>query len=213
MGGAANDHGRILSGMSPTARTPRRHLSLSPPEAAVYVLRITLEEVEPPVWRRLQVAGSVTLEGLHTIIQKAMGWHDAHLHEFEVGDRRYGQPEPDEPRYKVEPEWKLSLRAAAPAEGARFRYVYDLGDGWRHEVLVEAIQTQAGPLKYPVCLAGERACPHEDSGGPPGYANLLDVLRDRAHPEHREMLAWAGRGFDPERFDLVAVNRKLRLLK
>jgi Plasmid pRiA4b ORF-3-like protein len=199
--------------MTPTGRTPKRPRSVSPREAAVYILRITLEEVEPPVWRRVQVAGSLTLERLHTVLQATMGWHDAHLHEFEVGGRRYGQPEPDEPHYKVEPEWKLTLRAAAPTEGARFRYVYDFGDGWNHEVLAEAIQTPAAPLKHPVCLAGERACPPEDCGGVPGYANLLDVLRDRTHPEHREMLAWTGRGFDPERFDLAAVNRKLRLLK
>jgi len=80
-------------------------------------------------------------------------------------------------------------------------------------VLVEAILTPAGPLKHPLCLAGERACPHEDSGGAPGYANLLDVLRDRRHPDHREMRGWVGHDFDPERFDLAAVNRKLRLLK
>jgi Plasmid pRiA4b ORF-3-like protein/Type I restriction enzyme R protein N terminus (HSDR_N) len=106
----------------------------------------------------------------------------------------------------------LTLRAAAPTEGAQFRYVYDLGDGWGHEVLVEAIQALATPLKYPVCLAGERACPPEGCGGTPGYANLLDVLRDRTHPEHKEMLRWVGRSFDPERFDLTAVNRKLRLI-
>jgi hypothetical protein len=199
--------------MSPIARTPKRHLSVVPHGDSLYVLRITLEEVEPPVWRRLQVSGSVTLERLHAIIQKTMGWHDVHLHEFRIDGKRYGQPEPDEPHYKVEPEWKLTLRAAAPTEGARFHYIYDFGDGWRHEVAVEGIKAPAAPLKHPVCLAGKRACPHEDSGGPPGYANLLKVLRDRTHPEHRDMLHWAGPGFDPERFDLPAINRKLRLLK
>lgn len=199
--------------MTPTARTPRRHLSVAPREDAVYILRIAIEEVEPPVWRRVQVPGSLSLERLHAVIQKTMGWRDVHLHEFEVGGRRYGQPEADEPHYKVAPEWKLTLRAAAPTEGARFRYVYDLGDGWGHEVLVEAIQALEAPLKYPVCLAGERACPPEDCGGTPGYANLLNVLRDRTHPEHGEWLAWAGRGFDPERFNLAAVNRKLKLLR
>jgi hypothetical protein len=189
--------------MTPTARTPRRHLVVAPRDDSVYVLKITLEEVEPPVWRRIQVPGSITLERLDMVIQKAMGWHNSHLHEFEVGGRRYGQPVQDEPEYKVEPEWKLTLRAA----------VYDLGDDWGHEVLVEAIQAPAAPLKHPVCISGERACPPEDCGGAPGYANLLDVLRDRSHPEHRDMLAWAGRGFDPERFDPAAVNRKLRLLK
>ncbi|HEV2055542.1 MAG TPA: plasmid pRiA4b ORF-3 family protein [Methylomirabilota bacterium] len=199
--------------MTPTARTPRRRLTVAPREDTLYVLRITLEEVEPPVWRRVQVPGSITLERLHTVIQKAMGWRDVHLHEFEVGGRRYGRPEPDEPHYKVEPEWKLTLRAAAPTEGVRFRYVYDLGDGWGHEALVEAIQAPTAPFKHSACLAGERACPPEDCGGVPGYANLLDVLHDRSHPEHRDMFAWAGRGFDPERFNLAAVNRKLKLLK
>jgi len=198
--------------MTPTGRTPKRRI-VAPREDAVYVVKITLEEVEPPVWRRVQVPGSITLERLDMVIQKAMGWHNSHLHEFEVGGRRYGQPVPDEPEYGVEPEWKLTLRGAAPSKGTRFRYVYDLGDGWGHEVRVEAIQTPAGPFKHPVCLAGERACPPEDCGGAPGYENLLEVLRDRSHPEHREMLRWAGRGFDPERFDLAAVNRKLRLLK
>jgi len=199
--------------MTPTARTPKRHLSIASREDPIYILRITLEAVEPPVWRRVQVPGSFTLERLDMVIQKAMGWRNVHLHEFEVDGRRYGQPVQDEPHYKVEPEWKLTLRAAAPTEGVRFRYLYDLGDGWGHEVLVEAIQVLAAPLKYPVCLAGERACPPEDCGGTPGYANLLDVLRDRTNPEHRDMLAWVGRGFDPERFVRTAVNRKLRLLR
>ncbi|OLC17955.1 MAG: hypothetical protein AUH29_00355 [Candidatus Rokubacteria bacterium 13_1_40CM_69_27] len=63
----------------------------------MYQLKITLAEVEPPIWRLIQVSGSVTLDRLHTVIQKAMGWRDAHLHEFEVRGRRYGVPEPDEP--------------------------------------------------------------------------------------------------------------------
>jgi hypothetical protein len=199
--------------MTPTGRPPKRHLSVAPREDAVYILRITLEEVEPPVWRRVQVSGSITLERLDLVIQKAMGWQNVHLHEFEVGGKRYGQPVADEPEYKVKPEWELALRGAAPTEGARFRYVYDFGDGWGHELLAEAIQTPAAPFKYPVCLAGERACPPEDCGGPLGYANLLDVLRDRTHPERGEMFAWVGRGFNPERFNLAAVNRKLKLLK
>jgi len=103
---------------------------------------------------------------------------------------------------------ELYNRAEMASELAmRFRGTSDT------EVLVEAIQALAAPLKNPVCLAGERACPPEDCGGAPGYENLLDVLRDRTHPEHRDMLAWAGRGFNPERFDLAAVNRKLKLLK
>jgi len=56
--------------MTPTARTLRRHLSVAPREDAVYILRITLEAVEPLVWRRVQVPGSITLERLHTVPQR-----------------------------------------------------------------------------------------------------------------------------------------------
>ncbi len=156
---------------------------------------------------------SLTLERLHTVIPKAMGWQNAHLYEFEVQGRRYGVPEPEEPEYEVEPAWKITLRLAAPAAGASFRYVYDLGDHWDHEIMVEQIETPKESLRYPVCLAGERRCPPEDSGGPAGYAELLEIICDPDHPEHKERREWLGCRFDPEAFDLAAVNRKLRLLK
>ena len=111
------------------------------------------------------------------------------------------------------PEWTVTLGEIAPIAGRRFRYVYDLGDGWMHDILVEAIQAPKTPLKYPVCLAGERACPPEDCGRLPGYAALLETLSDPTHPEHEDMVEWVGGGFDPEAFDLAKVNRKLRLLK
>jgi hypothetical protein len=185
----------------------------NPGAGLVYQFKVALREVEPPVWRRLQVEGSLTLERLHTVIQKAIGWQNAHLYEFEVQARRYGVPEPEEPEYEVEAAWKITLRQAAPAAGASFRHVYDLGDHSEHEMLTERITIPDKPVRHPVCLAGECRCPPEDCGGPPGYADLLDALRDPDHPDHDDMVRWVGHGFDPEAFDLAAVNRKLRLLK
>lgn len=179
----------------------------------VYQLRIIPEEIEPPIWRRIQVSGATTLDRLHTVIQKTMGWRDAHLHEFEIRGRRYGVPDPEEPEYEVEKEWRVSLREAAPAAGVSFRYVYDLGDSWAHDVVIERIEVPAQSFRYPACLAGAQACPPEDCGGPGGYEELLAALRDPKHPEHADMVRWAGRRFDPEAFDLAAVNRKLRLLR
>ena len=179
----------------------------------VYQLKITLLEVEPSIWRRLRVSASQTLETLHTVIQKAMGCQNTHLYEFEVRGRRYGVPEPDEPEYRVEPVWKITLWEAASAESVSFRYVYDLGDNWAHGIVVERIETPDKPFRYPVCLAGARRCPPEDCGGPSGYEALLGALRNPDHPEHKEMVRWAGKRFDPEAFDLLAVNRKLRLLR
>lgn len=179
----------------------------------VHQLKITLLGVEPAVWRRLQVTSSLTLERLHTVIQKVLGWQNAHLYEFEVRGRRYGVPEPEEPEYEVEPVWKITLREAAPAEGTSFRYVYDLGDGWTHEILAERIENPDKPLGHPVCIAGERRCPPEDCGGPGGYEALLAAIRDPDHPEHDDVVRWVGAGFEPEFFVVTAVNRKLRLLR
>jgi len=192
---------------------PRPSAKRSAPTAPVYQLKLTLAEVEPPVWRRIRVRGDLSLARLHDVLQRAMGWQNAHLHEWIVGGRRYGQPEPDEPHYEVEDERKLTLREAAPVEGARFGYVYDLGDGWTHEVVVEKIEPPDPELRSPECLAGERACPPEDCGGAGGYEEFLEAIRDPRHPEHEDQLAWMGGRFDPEAFDLAAVNRKLRALR
>ena len=204
---------KVFGGFSPRMnRKPRR----SPRRAAtspIYQLKITLVEIAPPVWRRILVRGDLSLERLHDVFQCVMGWQDAHLHEWTVGGRRYGQPEPDEPEYEVDEEAKLTLREAAPIEGARFEYVYDLGDSWTHEVTVEKIELPDPELRAAECLIGERACPPEDCGGPPGYEEFLEAIRDPRHPEHKDQLAWVGGRFDPEAFDLAAVNRRLRLLK
>jgi hypothetical protein len=113
----------------------------------------------------------------------------------------------------VEPEWLLTLREAAPIEGRRFEYRYDLGDGWTHEVVVEKITPPDARLRSAECLDGERACPPEDCGGPAGYERFVEAIRNPRHPEHEELLAWAGGRFDPEAFDLSAVNRKLARMK
>jgi hypothetical protein len=85
--------------------------------------------------------------------------------------------------------------------GATARYEYDFGDGWQHEVTLEAIVPAQAGRRYPICLAGERACPPEDCGGVPGYENLLEVMRDPEHEEYESMLQWVGGRFTPERFD------------
>ncbi|MBI1845352.1 MAG: plasmid pRiA4b ORF-3 family protein [Candidatus Rokubacteria bacterium] len=192
---------------------PRRARKSVASASPIYRVKITLAEVEPPIWRRIRIRGDVSLERLHDVFQCIMGWQDAHLHEWTVGGRRYGQPEPDEPDYEVEDEANLTLREAAPVEGAHFQYLYDLGDSWAHEVIVERIEPPDPEFRSLECLAAERACPPEDCGGPPGYEEFLKAIRDPRHPEHKEQLAWVGGRFDPEAFDFAGVNRRLRMLK
>lgn len=181
-------------------------VSSSPP--AVYQLRVTLREIEPPVWRRLHVLSSSTLAELHKVMQAAFGWWDYHLHEFEIAGRRYGI---DDGEGWVDPpldERHAVLHGLVHA-GDSFLYRYDFGDDWEHEIEVEKELAANPALAYPVCLDGARARPPEDCGGPGGYARLLKVIGDPDDEEHKSMLVWAG-AFDSEYFDPLDFSLNLR---
>lgn len=185
-----------------------RTSSLSP----IYQLKITLRGSRPPIWRRVLVPGDATLAKLHHIVQDAMGWYDCHLHEFIVGGISYGVPDP-EYGGEVKSERRMTLGRLAGAPKAKLRYVYDFGDDWEHDILVEKLLPPEPGATYPRCIAGKRACPPEDCGGIWGYANFLEAIQDPAHPEHDELLEWIGGSFDPEAFNLDAVNQALRRVR
>jgi hypothetical protein len=178
--------------------------------APVYELRVALSWIEPPIWRRVQVPGDTTLAGLHRILQIVMGWHDSHLHEFRVGDDSYGDPEIEELDFI--PEDRTRLDEVAPGPGARLLYQYDFGDSWEHEIEVEQVLDPEPGVRYPRCTEGARSAPPEDCGGVGGYEEFLEAISDPRHPEHEELLEWIGGDFDPEAFDIDAVNRGLRVL-
>jgi hypothetical protein len=186
----------------------RRAPRSSPATASTYVLTITLRDIDPPIWRRVRVRGDLTLDRLHHVIQAAMGWTNSHLHQFLIGQEGYSDP-----GFEVEDtkdERRLRLSDISRANGARFTYEYDFGDGWEHTIVIDDIQPAGKSADVPVCLDGARACPPEDCGGPFGYAeNFLAAISDPRHPEHKEMLGWIGGAFDPERFDLKGINRAL----
>jgi len=179
------------------------------PSHSVYQLRVTLIGSAPSIWRTILVPGSITLQRLHRVLQKVMGWQTCHLHLFEVGTDRYGEPDPE--WSDVQDHRGVRLYQAARQDG-RFIYNYDMGDGWRHEIVVERAYSDKAFAGAPTCLAGERACPPEDCGGIGGYARLLIILADRRHPEHRRMKEWMGGPFDPGAFDLAETNRRLWFL-
>lgn len=176
------------------------------PQSSVQ-LKVTLRRVRPPVWRRVVVGSSVTLIELHSILQIAMGWTDSHLHAFDVDGVLYSNLE-DVQGVPVGDESRTKLAALLRKGVERFDYEYDFGDGWEHDVLVEKVEP-AARLIVPRCLAGRRACPPEDCGGPWGYERLLEVLRDPGHEEHAWLSEWVGGPFDPARFDLAEANDAL----
>lgn len=181
----------------------------------IYQLKVMLRDIRPPVWRRFLVRGDTDLHHLHLVLQTVMGWHDCHLYEFFVEGRRYAHPEYVEHDPMYDPQTydcrKVTLSQCLVVLKERMRYVYDFGDDWRHDVMLEDI-LPPGSRDCPVCIKGKRACPPEDCGGPWGYEDLLRILQDPADPEHEEMQIWVGGSFDPEAFDLDFVNAHLREL-
>lgn len=180
-------------------------------------LRIELLDVAPLVWRRVLVSNQSTLASLHSWLQWVMGWTDSHAHEFQVGasvvapDWWIDEIGLDEDTGNYRDERRVSVAAVVSELGIRgeFEYRYDMGDGWQHRIVIESPPppgaTQDLPL--PICLAGENACPPDDVGGPPGHALFLEILGDRKHEQHEDMVQWIGGVFDPKGFDLNRLNR------
>jgi hypothetical protein len=102
-----------------------------------YQMTITLRGIRPPIWRRVQVPGTISLAAFHDVIQRVFGWTDSHLHQFVVAGRTYGQP--DDFDEAVEDESGVTLANALGTRNKRFLYVYDFGDNWEHDVVVENI--------------------------------------------------------------------------
>src|ERR1051325_10423629 len=107
----------------------------------LYQLKVTLRNIDPKIWRRIQVWEDTTLSQLHLILQIVMGWEDYHLHEFMIGRRLYSVPDVDDDLYerKVIDERRQQLLKVLSRVGAEFQYVYDFGDSWQHDILWEAI--------------------------------------------------------------------------
>jgi hypothetical protein len=182
----------------------------------IYQLKVTLRYTKPPIWRRLLVPAGLTLEVLHDVLQLAMGWTDFHLHEFRVGQKRYGIPDPEDQLMSLPPvgnERRVHLSMVLGKVGARATYTYDFGDSWEHAIVVEKVMQPAAGIAYPICIDGKRQCPPEDCGGIPGFYDLLAAISDPAHKEHEDMSGWLGGDYDPEAFSVEDVNGRLLLLQ
>ena len=176
-------------------------------------LAITLDDVKPPVRRRIEVPLSIRLDRLHRVVQIAMGWEDYHLYEFRIGrDIAYGVPDPhwDFPGSSTRSAKQTTLASLlAQTRNKTFKYVYDFGDDWRHTVKLEALSAPEPGTSYPRLLAAKGRCPPEDVGGPWGYAEYLEAMADPSHERHAEMVEWRGPDFDPDAVDEAAVQKRL----
>jgi len=178
----------------------------------IFQFHIELLEIEPKIWRRIQVPSDYTFYDLHSAIQDSMGWLGGHLHAFRVELPHgkavdIGVPDEELDLIPILPGREMAIAAYFIEPDVEIQYDYDFGDGWEHRVLLEGIMIREDGVSYPRCIAGERACPPDDCGGIPGYYKLIEVLKDPKHPEYRKLVTWlngdseSGNTYKPDEFD------------
>lgn len=192
-------------------------MSMKSGNRLIYQFKITLQEIEPMIWRRIQVPATYSFWGLHVAVADSMGWLDYHLHVFRFRKPHkktllaIGIPD-DEMETNILPGWEIAIAEHFTEPGVIAFYEYDFGDGWEHEVLLEGILLKDQGVKYPRCIAGKRPCPPEDCGGVLGYYRVLEILGNPDHEEYEETVEWAkgqtrgGRTYQPDKFDPEDVN-------
>ncbi len=173
--------------------------------ASIARLLVTLDDVKPPVRRRVEVPLAIRLDRLHLVLQAAIGWTNSHLYEIKAGDVGWGLPDPDFGDGPLDAKKARLVDVLEDVGTKTLKYLYDFGDGWEHMVKVERITDAVPGTAYPVLIDAAGRCPPEDVGGPWGYAEFLDAIADPAHESHAEMKEWASETFDPRAVDVEAL--------
>ncbi|MCM2563803.1 plasmid pRiA4b ORF-3 family protein [Lutimaribacter sp. EGI FJ00015] len=175
-------------------------------------LLIELKDITPRIWRRVDVRLTTNLRALHDLIQTVMPWESYHLYEFAVGDRIYGEPDPEDAFWdrKVYQAKSLRLSMLINRGITEFLYTYDFGDDWRHRIVIEGVSDAESGLDYPIFLGGERRAPPEDVGGPSGFMEFVEAISKRSHPQHKDMVCWYGGPFHPTDFDEADIAQRVR---
>lgn len=183
-------------------------------ETRVYQMKVTIRHTRPPIWRRFLVRSDTTLYELHLALQVVLGWRNTRLYQFLIDGVSYSDSVTADdlgPKWGVQNGEAIHLHEMISEEKAKFLYIYNFGHYWEHEVLLERILPLQSSGQYPWCLKGKRACPPEDIGGPMNYGLFLQSLEQGGRPPGN--LRWPSQSFDPEAFDLQAVNEELKQIE
>jgi Plasmid pRiA4b ORF-3-like protein len=175
----------------------------------MHQLKITINGITPPIWRRLLVSENITLYKLHHIIQVSFGWSNYHLYYFGEETSKIGDPLLWDDK-ETTPDTLVKIRDVLVPENPKLSYSYDIGDNWAHTIELEQVYPQMKTQR--TCIGGERRCPPEDCGGIPGYENILKTLERPGTEEYDELIVWLDGKTDPEFIDISMINNQLALL-
>ena len=180
----------------------------------VYQIQISLLGIKPKIWRRMLIQSDMLLSDFHKVIQTTMGWTNSHLHQFIKNEIHYSERIPEDMSWDETGNvdyLNMKLSDLLEKEEERILYEYDLGDGWKHDIILEKILPgEENELGKPICLAGKMNCPPEDCGGIRGYSDMLEILKNHDHAEYESFIEWSGGKFNPAYFNIKKVNKLLR---
>jgi len=154
---------RFAPAAKPRRRTAVNGGSRQKARGDIACLKVTLQQIRPPIWRRLEVPTALSLGAFHSILQVAFGWTDSHLHQFHAGDHRFGMID-DEFEDDIADENTARLDQLLPVYD-RLVYEYDFGDSWMHLIIVEKMLEREPLMAYPRCIGGKRAAPPAIAAG------------------------------------------------
>ena len=175
-------------------------------------IRIELEHIAPLIWRRVDVSLTTNLRALHEIIQAVMPWENYHLYQFAVGERVYGEPDPEDAVWgrKIYQAKGMRLGTLVERGVSELLYTYDFGDDWQHRVIVEEVLNAQPGTDYPTFIDGERTAPPEDVGGPPGFMDFVEAMAKPRHPQRKDLVRWYGGPFNPVDFGADRIAESIR---
>ena len=177
----------------------------------IYLIKVWINDSRPQIWREIEVVKDTSLPDLHKILQTVMGWTNSHLHQFSKGKYFYSDTDYEEYNREDVIDYKnLQISDLMKKTNDKILYEYDFGDGWEHHIKLLEVKHEIKEVFYPRCIAGEKFCPAEDSGGIYGYQEKLKVLKNKSHPDYEFIRDWIGEDFDPNYFNIAEVNELLQ---
>lgn len=175
-----------------------------------YTFKIDLINTEPLVSRTIKVSSETSLYLMHHIIQTVMGWENRHLYEFTINNIRFTDSRlVDEDFGDITDVKTVLLEDVFPKTGATAIYLYDFGDGWKHQIELIEISNAPQNELLPSLVSGQNACPPEDCGGVYRYRDLLEILTDPSNEEYESIVEWLGPKFNPITFNRLAIEKGL----
>jgi hypothetical protein len=175
-----------------------------------YTFKVDLLNSEPLVTRTFKVSSETTLYLMHHIIQALMEWKNYHLYEFSINNLLFADIRlVDEEFGDFKDVKTIQLEDVFSKTGTKATYLYDFGDGWKHQLELIEISNEPQNELLPAFISGQNACPPEDCGGVYRYLEIIEILGDPSHEEYESIKEWIGPKFNAVKLNSHSIIKEL----